>query len=448
MSNDVSRRAVVQLFFDGVDISYSLREYLISLAYTDNEEDTADDLQIKFADATNVWLKDWIGRAIGIASEGSLQQRNFDAGDTNAGTAGVCTVTAKIGLNVRSGPGMDYAVIGVLVYGAAVSVISTSDGWAKISFGGKNAYVYAAYLRSGSGLPAASAPNESKTIGTGMLIRAVILCENWNGDGTASILDCGQFELDSAEPQGPPATISIKATALPFTASVRQTKKTQAWEAYHLSGIVSEIANRNGMACLFEATADPYYSRVEQYQMSDIAFLSMLCHNAGLALKVTNNMLVLFDQEIYENKAAGITIRHGDGSYEKYKLKSGKADKQYSSCRVSYTLPSGRLISATAYIEDYAAGKSSNQQLEITAKVDSIAEAEALAQKRLKMQNKYELTASFTLPGDPTLCAGTTVRLDGWGCWDGKYMIKTAKHSVSASGYTTQIDLRKVGTAS
>ena len=80
--------------------------------------------------------------------------------------------------------------------------------------------------------------------------------------------------------------------------------------------------------------------------------------------------------------------------------------------------------------------------------MDSIAEAEALAQKRLKMQNKYELTASFTLPGNPTLCAGTTVLLDGWGCWDGKYMIKTAKHSVSASGYTTQIDLRKVGTAS
>jgi len=40
------------------------------------------------------------------------------------------------------------------------------------------------------------------------------------------------------------------------------------------------------------------------------------------------------------------------------------------------------------------------------------------------------------------LLAGNTVELKGWGAWDGKYIIKQAKHTVSKSGYTTQISLR------
>lgn len=441
MSVDVSRRAVVQMFFDGVDISADLREYLISLSYTDNEEDEADDLQIKLADTTNIWLKDWIARAVNVASESALQRQNSGNSNATDSVAGEYSVTAKIGLNVRTGPGMSYAILGALSYGVTITVGTIVDGWARFSFNGREAYCAAVYLQRVSG---SLSENGDSTVSTGMLIRAVILCENWSGDGTAKLLDCGQFELDSTEPQGPPATVTIKATALPYTASVRQTKKTQAWEAYHLSGIVSEIAGRNGMSFLFESIVDPFYDRVEQYQTSDIAFLSTLCHNAGLALKATNKMLVLFDQAVYEQKAAVRTIRHGDGSYEKYKLKSGKVDKEYSSCRVSYTLPSGEVISATAYIEDYEAGEDSNQQLEITAKVSSIAEAEVLAKKRLKMQNKYERTANFTLTGDPELCAGVTVLLEDWGFWDGKYMISKAKHSVSTSGYTTQIDLRRV----
>lgn len=438
-----SRRAAVQLFFDGVDISEDLREYLISMTYTDSEEDEADDLQIKLADASGIWRKDWIARAVDTASESSLQRQKTDAAATGDSTAGQYSVTAKIGLNVRTGPGMGYAKLGALSYGATISVQTVSGGWAKFTFNGREAYACADYLKKGSGADGVS-PSGDKTVSTGMLIRAVILCEAWEADGTAKLLDCGQFELDSTKLNGPPATVTFDATALPYTASVRQTKKTQAWEAYRLSGIVKEIAERNGMSFLFEAETDPYYERVEQYQSSDIAFLSTLCHNAGLSLKASNAMLVLFDKEIYEAKAAVRTISYGDGSYEKYTMKSGKADKEYSSCRVSYTLPNGQVISATAYIDDYEAGKDSNQQLEITAKVASVSEAEALAKKRLKMQNKYERTASFTLPGDPDLCAGATVLLQGWGYWDGKYMISKAKHSVSTSGYTTQIDLRKV----
>lgn len=183
---------------------------------------------------------------------------------------------------------------------------------------------------------------------------------------------------------------------------------------------------------------------MEQIKTSDIQFLETLCHNAGLALKITGNTIVLFDQADYEARAAVYTIRRGGGAYTKYKLGAGTADVQYASCRVSYTGPDGRCVSAVAWAEDYDAKARNNQQLEITAKTDSPDQARTLAEKILRRHNRYAKTASFTLPGGYSLVAGVTVRLECWGGWDGKYIVTQAKHTVDGSGYTVDVNLRKV----
>ena len=155
---------------------------------------------------------------------------------------------------------------------------------------------------------------------------------------------------------------------------------------------------------MYEAANDPFYSRAEQVQTSDIAFLTKLCQNAGISLKATGQLLVLFDQAAYEQKPSVYTIQRGNGAYSKYKLAVGSADTQYASCRVSYVDPAtGECISGVAKIEDYKPKAKSNQQLEITAKVANAAEAKALAEKHLRLHNKYAHTASFSLPGNPPL---------------------------------------------
>ncbi|MDO4541182.1 MAG: hypothetical protein Q4B48_08875, partial [Syntrophomonadaceae bacterium] len=199
-----------------------------------------------------------------------------------------------------------------------------------------------------------------------LTIDAVLLRENWRGGGKDSILPCGLFSMDSVDASGPPATISIKATSLPFSATARQTEKTKAWEAYNLSGIATEMAGNAGMTCMYESASNPYYERVEQYKVSDIAFLSTLCHAAGISLKVTNKIIVLFDQADYEAKSPVFYITKGDGSYMKYKLHMGSADAQYGSCRVSYVYPeTGQCISGAATASDEDA--KSSQRLELTA---------------------------------------------------------------------------------
>ena len=111
---------------------------------------------------------------------------------------------------------------------------------------------------------------------------------------------------------------------------------------------------------------------------------------------------------------------------------------------MSYVDPAGKCIEGIAKVEDYKEDAKNNQQLEITAKTAGGSEAQALAEKLLRRHNRYAKTAVFTLPGNPDLVAGVTVLLEKWGGWDGKYIVTQAKHTVSGSGYTVDVRLRRV----
>ena len=101
-SKDQSRRTTAEVVFDGTDISRSILPYLLSMTYTDNEEDEADDLQIKLLDRDNIWLEKWLNDAIDAAAS-----TTSTTGNTAGGTY---SVTANSGLNVRSGPGTSYSI--------------------------------------------------------------------------------------------------------------------------------------------------------------------------------------------------------------------------------------------------------------------------------------------------------------------------------------------------
>lgn len=423
MSNkDNARRTAAQIAFNKADITTSIGPYLKSMTYVDNEEDETDEIQIQVHDRDSIWMEKWLNDAIDAASSTSSS-----SSDTPSG--GGETVYTVVKGDTLSGIAAKY--------GTTYQEIAKANGIKNPNL----IYPGQQFKIPGTGGGEASGDVSADP---GLKIDAVIVRENWTGGGKDAVLPCGEFELDSVAASGPPAVINIKGTSLPFTAQVRQTKKSKAWENYTLSGIANEMARANGMVCMYESASDPFYSRVEQVKTSDIQFLETLCHKAGISLKATNRTLVLFDQAAYESKAAVFTIKRGGGAYTKYKTNVGTADTQYSSCRVSYVDPTGKCIVGIAKVEDYKADAKNNQQLEITAKVADTDEAKALAEKMLRKHNRYAKTASFTLPGNPDLVAGVTVMLEKWGGWDGKYIITQAKHTVGGSGYTVQIKLRRV----
>ena len=276
----------------------------------------------------------------------------------------------------------------------------------------------------------------------GANLHCVLIQKNWNSDGKDKVLDCGAFEIDSIDASGPPAKVNIKGTSIPYTSKIRTEKKTKGWENISLSGIAGEIAVKNGLKLMFECSEDPFYKRKEQVKISDIKFLQKRCKAEGISLKVTARMIVLFDAAEYEQKDAIRTIERGSADVLSWRFSTNFNDTAYSACRVSYTTPEGKTISATYKPKDDK--KTGNgQTLEINEKVADEKEAKKLAQKRLREKNKKEYKADFTLVGDLDLVAGVTVTVIGWGMFDGKYIVETATHNITG-GYTVSVQLRRV----
>lgn len=280
---------------------------------------------------------------------------------------------------------------------------------------------------------------EKETIQRGSTLRAAII----HSDNQLSPLqlDCGSFEIDSCDFSGYPCIVTIKATALPYSSTARIQAKTKAWEDYTLSGIANEIAAQNELKCMFLSDSDPSYTREEQVTQSDISFLQNLCKNADISLKATDKTIILFDRKAFEANPPIDTIKFGASDILSWRFSVSSADTSYKNSSVSYTDPETE--ETYSYSSEDENNKNSGS-LNINEKVTSNEEAKILAQNRLGNKNKFEFTANFDLVGNVSLVASSNIEVSGFGAFDGKYSIVTAKHVVSSSGYRTSVELRKV----
>lgn len=425
---NTARRTEILVTFESVDISTEVNKYLISATYTDNEEDKTDDFQLTLDDRDGVWLNEWLNTPEQPAAAPAADSGGWKIGDEvtvtgqpqyssyGNGTPGKALTSYKgkiTHLNLKSG--------------ISYPIHVDQKGWFAENQVTKTAAKQDTMTQSGGA--------------KGAEISAVIIQRNWDSTGRDKVLDCGTFEVDSVDASGPGQKVSLKSTSIPYTSTMRTQKKTKGWEKIKLSGIANEIAAKNGLKCMFESDYDPFYERTEQVQESDIVFLQRLCKNAGISLKVTAKMIVLFDELKYEQKAAIRTIKRGTTDVKSYSLSTSFHDTAYSSCHVSYTNPTTKTTIEYTYTPRDSDG--TGQVLEVNEKVNSREEARQLAMKRLRQKNKGEYKASFTLVGDLDLVAGVTVLVSGWGIFDGKYIIETATHNLT-SGYTVSLSLRRV----
>lgn len=87
-----------------------------------------------------------------VNTEDNFANADFENGNTRIETQGIITtdyiVTAS-SLNVRSGRGKDYPIIGSLSKGQTVKVYNNSldDNWVKIKFSGSTGYVSASFIK-------------------------------------------------------------------------------------------------------------------------------------------------------------------------------------------------------------------------------------------------------------------------------------------------------------
>lgn len=430
----LARRVQLKLKFKGVDVPQNINLHLTGATYTDEEEDSTDDFQITYEDRENKLLGNWLEvKPTTSKSTKQVEKKVEDEKTINYVVKRGDTLWAIASKYL--GSGTKYPQIAQenniknpnLIYPGQVFKITT---------GGETS---STVKEAGSSEKKQSGGSSSGA--SPKLVSAVLVQKNWNDTGKDLTLDMGTFEIDSVDMSGPPDKVTVKSTSIPYTSKLRMEKKNKAWEKISLKGIGQEIAGKNGLKLMYEASDNPTYKRKEQVQTSDIKFLQNLCHAAGMALKVTTLTIVIYDAAEYDKKPAVRTFKKGSGDIISYKMGTKLTDTAYTSCHVSYTDSDSKETIEYTYTPNSKTG--TGQTLEVNEKVNSKAEAIRLAKKRLREKNTQEYTASLKVVGDVSLVAGITVKLKGFQQFDKKYKVTQAKHNL-LDGYTVDLSLKQV----
>ena len=257
-----------------------------------------------------------------------------------------------------------------------------------------------------------------------------------DGKGQLETLDLGVFEIDEVEASAPPSTFKIKAVSVSQNSALRQRDESKSWENVKLSEIAQDIANAAGVTLFYKADDDPTITRAEQQEQSRLAFLEKLCKDNFLALKVSDGQLIIFDESELDKQEPALTLyRHQDviNFNARYTIQ-----EIYGRCDVVYH-HGGKDELVQGSFESGSSGK----VLKVNKKCETQAEAERLAKNSLREKNKEGVKISLTTMGNFNLVAGNVVALSGFGRFDYNYVTEKAVHSLSDSGYQTQVELRR-----
>lgn len=273
----------------------------------------------------------------------------------------------------------------------------------------------------------------------GATMEVTIQILNWESYGDDRDLPLGKFEVDEITNSGPPNEAKIKLISIPSDSSLRGVEKTRAWEKTKLSQIIKDVADGAGVESFYDAEEDPIQERAEQSEQTDLSFLQKLCKDAGLALKVSDKKIIVFDIAKYEQADPVMTITKGMQNIDSFDCRATIHDV-YKACHVKYKHSKKDSMIEYTYTDPK---REKGLTLQVNEKVESLEEAEKLAKKKLHEKNLEEFSVSLTMMGNFALLASNTVQLVGFHKYDGKYLIKQSEHSIS-SGYTTKVELRRV----
>lgn len=266
-------------------------------------------------------------------------------------------------------------------------------------------------------------------------------------------LPLGIFEVDDIQATGLPNTVTIKAISSLVTGEFKDTKRNQAWEKVKFKSIVEEISKRHGYKTIFHIIDEKEYDKLDQNNMSDIEFLFKICDELNYGLKVENKIIIITEEAYYEKNEPLFTIYYENLTDEK---KGFTRNKDFS--LLNYDLKQSALTSYTAAelsYKDPKTGKTyyakvGNEKEQITGKilrlnkkVKSDKEAEEICKKELEKNNKKTNPAKFTIAPRFPISSKSVIAINGFGQFDGKYLINSVSHNISKSGYTVDLDCSK-----
>lgn len=258
------------------------------------------------------------------------------------------------------------------------------------------------------------------------------------GYENADLIDCGSFWVDEVKLSGSNGGDECNIRGLSLKSSlIYAPVKKQVIVRKSLKDIVSDLAARIGLKVVGDL--DGTWSGTQDE--SDVALLFRIARETGRIFKIENDELVFYKVE----KIAGtVQVRPGylleipRSNILSYDI-SDKAAGRISSCTCKWwDQETKKQVSGT-----FNAGLKGGGSAVIWEEAKTEADAVQKARDYVTDRNKKGEEFSMNLMGDVRLRAGVCVKPSGFGRFDKTYYIAEARHSLSSSGYTTSIILRK-----
>lgn len=331
----------------------------------------------------------------------------------------------------------------------------------------------------------------------GDVLEAEIITKNWRRDNDTQSLPCGLFYIDQPEYSGPPDSLTINAVSSPLNGNFKNVQRSRTWKNISLRQIANDIAYRAKMGLQYIGKTNPTFKEKEQSETPDATFLAELCEEEGLGMKVTDDKIIIFDEEEFEKKPSVTTYHRTNNRVKDYRFQSSLENTGYDGCNVKYQDPkTGKMVEYLYMLSENTTvlspalkkakeeeerkrkeeeRKSEERQrkrdeelrkkgkkvperkakkaqeskeevpkiYQLNAKVTNQQEAMNLARKTLRRLNKNEVEGSLTVVGNVDLLGAVCIDVKGFGRFDGKYYIKRAVHTIG-SDFTTKIEIRRI----
>jgi len=467
----LARNSFLKIEIDGTDISNKVADHVLEFTYIDKASGESDSVDLTLHDRDSLFIDAWypmqntgdangssdyndIAQALQRGVSDEELQRLIDASD----------LTPK--------------------QGAELQRFTNSATWPQFIAQNPQYRGESGKLTLINDIKGTS-PGQSQSSGSGAItFRAKICVRDWIEDGDYDELDTGKFKIDSCSLSGPPDQFSIKAVSIPISSSLKQEEKNNTWEEVTLQKIAQSIADKAGVKLMYEVETDIQLDRVDQQQQTDMSFLLDLCVKYGVALKVTDGIIVLFEESVYEKKDIVDTFDKSEiGSRITNYSFAQDTNNTVSKVELYYKDPKSGIVAQGEFAPpnppvtgqklvlnerpgdlrgdnfrngvDSGSGSSGGTHdtgmhpfSDITSdfnrpRTDVTDNANRICKARCREKNKKEWTCTLTLLGNVKMCGGVNIQITNWGKYSGKYAVDTATHKKRGK-YETEINCHRV----
>ncbi|PGH21744.1 hypothetical protein RN96_00490 [Fusobacterium polymorphum] len=166
------------------------------------------------------------------------------------------------------------------------------------------------------------------------LLVGIVQTEN----GKPRFLDLGSFYVD--EPTFNNQRLSLKCLALPLDQTIREQVNSVAWEKITLKELISKIATKHELNYELHCD-DVFFDRLDQDRETDLGFLNRVLSETALSLKVTDDKLIVFNDDVLidndnidvfnikDHRIRNFTLKKkNQGVYDKVEVSYYDADKK------------------------------------------------------------------------------------------------------------------------